>query len=75
MHDPFDFADLLTWLSPLLVPLWLWGLWRVRQDLRRASPLRPEVARCGLPRGPLGPAPLAQPLRRRARFVSGPRAA
>jgi len=43
MDAPHSFADLLVWLSPVLAPLWLWGMWRVRRDLRRA-------ARCGLPR-------------------------
>lgn len=43
MDAPHSFADLLVWLSPVLAPLWLWGLWRVQRDLRRA-------ARCGLPR-------------------------
>jgi hypothetical protein len=75
MDDPFTFADLLTWFSPLLVPLWLWGLWRVRQDFGCASPRRADVARCGLPRGPIGPSPLAQLIRRRTRFASGPRTA
>jgi hypothetical protein len=58
--------------------LWLVALRHVLRDLRRASPVRPEQARCGLPKGSLGSAPLAEyisriPLHRRA--PSGPRTA
>jgi hypothetical protein len=63
MDDPFTLAHLLALLAPLLLPLWLWGLWRVRRDLRLASPLQPETARCGLPKQPIGPSPLAHFLR------------
>jgi hypothetical protein len=55
MNQAFHFAHLLTWLAPLLGPLWLWGLSRVLRDMRRASPHRPYATRSGLRRGSLGP--------------------
>ncbi len=75
MQDPFTFADLLGWLWPVLVPLWLWGVWRVRQDLRRVSRVGPDVARCGLPQEPLAPPPARRLARRRRPMNAGPRAA
>jgi len=70
MEDAFTFADLLTSLSPLLLLLWLWAAWRVWQDLQHASRPRPGLARCGLPREPLGPSPLALLLRRGRRAMA-----
>ncbi|BDG70434.1 hypothetical protein Rmf_03630 [Roseomonas fluvialis] len=58
MEDPLGFVDLLRALLPPLAALWLWGLGRVLRDLRRVSPGRPDLARCGLPRQPLPPSPL-----------------
>jgi hypothetical protein len=75
MDDPFTFADLLIWLSPLLLPLWLWCLIRVLRDLRRPWALRRETAYCGLPRRPLSPSPLAQFIRRDRRTAFRPHAA
>lgn len=75
MEDTFTFFDLLTWLSPLLAALWLWGLRRVLRDLRLVSRTGPDVARCGLPREPLGRSPPPLGMRHAPQAVSRPRAA
>lgn len=62
-----SFPDLLMQLGPVWLTLlaavgaalWLMALRRVIRDARRAQPAWPGQARCGLPKGPLSPSPLA----------------
>jgi hypothetical protein len=46
--------------------LWLAALRRVIRDLRHESPIRPDQARCGLPKVPMGRSPLLRYLDRNA---------
>ena len=73
MEDSLNFSDVLIARSPLLAVLWLWDLGRVLRELLRASPSGAELARCGLPRHPLPPAPLQRFLARRRIHASYPR--
>jgi hypothetical protein len=72
MEDPIRFHDLLLALAPILGGLWLWALARVLRDLWRRDPAGRDLSRCGLPRRPLSPPPLARWLGgRRGRLPRG----
>lgn len=61
-----------TWHVTLAIAggcLWLAALRRVIRDLRREAPVRPEQARCGLPKEPIVPSPLVRYLDRNAHHL------